>query len=187
VKREGARPYLEAPAPFGSAVASAIEAEDLVLGAKGLEGVVLRYGFFYGPGTYYAREGSIAQQVRRRRFPVVGRGTGLFSHVHVGDAAEATVLALEHGEPGVYNVVDDEPAAMGEWVPAYAHALGAKRPLRVPAPVVRVLAGRLAASMGTELRGASNAKAREQLGWAPRHPSWREGFGAALDEEAGAP
>lgn len=183
VKLEDARAFTDAPAPFGPAVAAALEAEERVLTAADLHGIVLRYGFFYGPGTYYARGGSIAEQVRRRRFPVVGRGQGLFSHVHVADAAEATVLALDRGEPGAYNVVDDDPAPMREWLPAYAGALEAKPPLRVPAPLVRLLAGRFVASMGTELRGASNAKAREELGWVPAHPSWRSGFAAALESE----
>jgi nucleoside-diphosphate-sugar epimerase len=145
-----------------------------------MEGLVLRYGFFYGPGTAYASDGYYAGEVRRRRFPIVGRGDGTFSFVHIDDAAAATVLACEQGAPGVYNVVDDDPARMRDWVPAYARAVGAKRPLRVPAVIARLVAGRAAAALATETRGAANAKAKAELGWRPRHESWRSGFEQAL-------
>ena len=118
--------------------------------------------------------------MRKRRFPIVGRGEGTFSFVHVDDAAAATVLACKRGAPGIYNVADDDPARMRDWVPAYARALGAKRPLRVPAFVARLLAGKAAAALATETRGASNAKARAELGWEPRYASWRRGFSEAL-------
>jgi nucleoside-diphosphate-sugar epimerase len=154
--------------------------EEAVVGAPGLEGIVLRYGQFYGPGTYFAADGSIGEQVRRRRFPIVGKGEGRFSFVHIEDAAAATVAAVERGRPGIYNVCDDEPAPMSEWLPVYAEALGAKPPRRVPVLVARLAAGRTAAESATVMRGASNAKAREELGWTPRYPSWREGFPAAL-------
>jgi nucleoside-diphosphate-sugar epimerase len=120
--------------------------------------------------------------VRRRRFPVVGSGEGVFSFIHVEDAAAATVTALERGRPGLYNVVDDEPAPLREWLPVYAAALGAKPPRRVPAFVARLAAGRMVAEMATALRGASNAKARAELGWSPARPSWRTGFPASLGE-----
>ena len=172
----------EAPlanAPEG-AVASVRALEQAVLEAPGLEGIVLRYGQFYGPGTWYAADGSIAEQVRRRRFPIVGRGEGRFSFIHVEDAAAATVAAVERGRPGIYNVCDDEPAPMREWLPAYAQALGAKPPRRVPTLLARMVAGATAAQAATGMRGAANGKAREELAWSPRYPSWREGFRGSL-------
>lgn len=144
-----------------------------------LDGVVLRYGFFYGPGTAYAADGSWAEDARRRRLPVVGKGTGIFSFVHVEDAASATVLALERGS-GIYNVCDDEPARMSEWVPVYADALGAKPPRRVPRWVARLVGGKQAAVMAERLEGASNERAKRELGWQPRYSSWRQGFREAL-------
>jgi nucleoside-diphosphate-sugar epimerase len=176
VKVEEDRTFTDAPAPFDSAVRATVEMEEQVTGTAGLEGLVLRYGQFYGPGTHYAHDGNLAQETRKRRQPIVGGGTGVFSFIHVDDAAAATVAAIERGAPGIYNVVDDDPAAMREWVPVYAEALGAKRPLRVPKWVARLAAGRMAASMATELRGASNAKAKRELGWQPRYASWRDGF-----------
>jgi nucleoside-diphosphate-sugar epimerase len=150
-----------------------------VLEAEGIEGLVLRYGWFYGAGTYYAADGSIAERVRKRRFPIVHGGDGLFSFVHVEDAAGAPVAACEHGPQGIYNVVDDEPAAASEWLPVYAEALGAKAPWRVPGFVGRLFGG-AAARLVSEVRGASNAKAKRELAWQPRYPSWRQGFREAL-------
>jgi 2-alkyl-3-oxoalkanoate reductase len=182
--RPGARPEvmdeaaplaLEAPPPFGDGVRAIDEMERAVLDAGGLEGLVLRYGWFYGPGTYYADDGSMASEVRRRRFPVIGSGAGLFSFVHVDDAAAATVAAVERGAPGIYNVVDDEPAAMRDWLPDYAAALGAPRPRRIPVWLARLVAGRMATAINVQA-GASNAKAKRELGWEPRWPSWRQGF-----------
>ncbi len=147
-----------------------------MLGAEGIEGVVLRYGQFYGPGTYYAADGSLAEDSAKRTLPIVGKGTGTFSFIHVEDAAGATVAALERGAPGIYNVVDDEPAPMREWLPVYAEALGAKPPRRVPTWLARLVAGKALPSIGVQLRGASNAKAKRELGWQPRYPSWRQGF-----------
>ena len=175
VKDEDAPLALGAPAPFGDGVRAIEEMERAVVGAEGLEGVVLRYGWFYGPGTYYADDGSMAEDVRRRRFPVIGKGTGLFSFVHVDDAAGATVAAVERGAPGIYNIVDDDPAPQREWLPAYAEAIGAKKPLRVPVWVARLVVGKLA-SVASVQPGASNAKAKRELGWEPRWPSWRQGF-----------
>jgi nucleoside-diphosphate-sugar epimerase len=152
----------------------------MVLAADSMEGLVLRYGFFYGPGTHYGKDGPMVADVRRRRLPVVGKGTGVFSFIQVDDAADATVAAVERGSPGVYNVTDDEPAAMSEWVPVLAEAAGAKRPLRVPLWVARVVGGRQAADFASELRGASNDKAKRELGWQPAHPSWRTGFRESL-------
>ena len=180
VKDEEARPWTDAPEPFGSGAGPTLEHEREVLEAPGLEGVVLRYGQFYGPGTYYAPDGSIRREVRRRRFPIVGRGDGMFSFIHADDAAAATVAALQRCAAGIYNVVDDEPAPAREWLPVYAEALGAKPPFRVPTWLARIVAGPFAAVMATELRGASNAKAKRELGWEPVHASWREGFREAL-------
>jgi nucleoside-diphosphate-sugar epimerase len=152
--------------------------EGAVLGARWTQGIVLRYGTFYGPGTSLAPGEEQFELVRKRKFPVVGDGSGVWSFIHVADAAEATVAAVEHGSRGVYNVVDDDPAPVAEWLPALAQTLGAKRPMRVPRFVARLLAGQAGVVMMTEIRGASNAKAKRDLGWGPAHPSWRQGFAA---------
>jgi 2-alkyl-3-oxoalkanoate reductase len=154
----------------------------IVPGAEGIEGVVLRYGGFYGPGTGIARgeESALTEAIRKRRFPVVGGGTGVWSFVHIDDAARATLAALDRGAPGIYNVVDDDPAPVSEWLPALADAIGAKPPWRVPTWIGRLAGGEMAVSLMTQVRGASNAKATRELGWRPEHPSWREGFPAAL-------
>jgi|ERR1700710_429546 len=180
VKDEREPLFDDAPGRFGVAFGAAAELERQVLEADGIEGVVLRYGWLYGPGTYYDRGGQQAEEVRKRRFPVVGEGTGTFSFVHVDDAASANAAALERGAPGVYNVVDDEPAPLREWLPVYAEALGAKAPRRVPVWLARLVAGKDVAASALALRGADNAKARRELGWEPAYPSWRQGFGAAL-------
>ncbi|MDQ5832445.1 MAG: NAD(P)-dependent oxidoreductase [Actinomycetota bacterium] len=169
--------FREAPQPFGKAMLIVEDMERQALEAGGLDGLVLRYGWFYGPGTYYADDGAMAQDVRRRRFPVVGPGSGVFSFIHVDDAATATVAAVARGAPGVYNVVDDDPAPMREWLPAYAQAIGAKPPRRVPLWLARLIAGGFVATMSTTLGGASNAKAKRELEWQPRWASWRGGFG----------
>lgn len=142
-------------------------------------GIVLRYGFFYGPGTAYDRDGQQIELIRKRQMPVIGKGDGHFPFIHIEDAASATVAAIERGKAGVYNVVDDEPAAMRDWVPHVAQLVGAKRPMRVPAFIARLAAGPLAV-MSTRMQPVSNAKAKAELGWSPRHPSWREGFRAEL-------
>jgi nucleoside-diphosphate-sugar epimerase len=152
--------------------------EAAVTGADWTEGIVLRYGGFYGPGTSMSPGGEQLEMIRRRKFPVVGNGRGMWSFVHIADAAEATVLAVGHGRRGIYNVVDDEPAPVAEWLPAMAQSIGAPRPWHVPRFVGRLLAGEAGAVMMTETRGASNAKAKRELGWEPRHPSWREGLAA---------
>lgn len=152
--------------------------EQAVLGAHWVEGIVLRYGVCYGPGTSLSPGAELFELVRRRRFPLVGDGGGVWSFVHVADAAEATVAAVEHGRPGVYNVVDDDPAPVAEWLPALAQALGAKRPMRVPRLVGRLFAGEAGVVLMTDVRGASNAKAKRELRWRPAHPSWREGLAA---------
>jgi nucleoside-diphosphate-sugar epimerase len=153
--------------------------EEVVLGARWTEGIVLRYGTFYGPGTGLAPGGEQSELVRRRKFPLVGDGGGVWSFIHIGDAAEATVAAVEHGSRGVYNVVDDDPAPVADWLPALAQELGAKKPMRVPRFIGRLFAGEPGVVMMTDARGASNAKAKRELGWQPKHPSWRQGFAAA--------
>jgi nucleoside-diphosphate-sugar epimerase len=153
--------------------------EQAALGAEWTEGIVLRYGVFYGPGTSLAPGEEQFEMVRRRKFPLVGDGGGVWSFIHVADAAEATVAAIEHGSRGVYNVVDDDPAPVAEWLPALAQTLGAKKPMRVPRFMGRLFAGEAGTVMMTEIRGASNAKAKRELAWHPAHPSWRQGFAAA--------
>jgi nucleoside-diphosphate-sugar epimerase len=153
--------------------------EQAVLGARWTEGVVLRPGSFYGPGTSMAPGSAQTELVRKRKFPLVGDGGGVWSFIHVADAAEATVAAVEHGSRGVYNIVDDDPAPVAEWLPALAQELGAKKPVRVPRFIGRLFAGEAGAVMMTEVRGASNAKAKRELAWRPAHPSWRQGFAAA--------
>ncbi len=152
--------------------------EQAVIGANWTTGIVLRYGGFYGPGTSLSPGGEQFEMLRKRKFPVVGDGAGVWSFVHIADAAEATVAAVERGERGIYNVVDDDPAAVAEWLPALAQAIGAPKPMHVPRLVGRLLAGEAGVVMMTEIRGASNAKAKRELGWEPRHTSWREGFAA---------
>lgn len=168
-------PLAQDPPPSTRAAVESMRVlEDATLSTPGIEGVVLRYGFFYGAGQL-APGGSMAEDVRRRRLPVVGSGEGRFSFIHVDDAAAATVLALDRGLPGIYNVTDDEPAPQREWVPGLARIMGAKAPRHVPLWLAKLAAGPMAlAPVG--MRGASNAKAREQLGWAPARPTWREGF-----------
>jgi len=180
VKDEEARTFDDAPGHFRTAVEAMTGHERETLDAEGIESLVLRYGQFYGPDTYYARDGHLGREVRRRRFPIVGAGTGTFSFLSVDDAAGATVAALDGGPPGIYNVCDDEPAPLHQWLPIYAEALGAKPPRRVPVWLAGLVAGRVVAEQAIEMRGASNAKAKRELGWQPRHPSWRQGFGETL-------
>jgi nucleoside-diphosphate-sugar epimerase len=153
--------------------------EEAVLGATWTEGIALRYGWFYGPGTSMAPGRESYELVRKRKFPIVGDGGGVWSFIHIADAADATVAAVERGSRGIYNVADDDPAAVAEWLPALAEQLGAKKPMRVPRFVGRLFAGEFGVVLMTELRGASNAKAKRELAWRPAHPSWRQGFAAA--------
>jgi nucleoside-diphosphate-sugar epimerase len=147
----------------------------------GAGGIILRYGGFYG-----APNDALIEPVRKRQFPIVGDGAGVWSFVHIDDAAAATVLALEHEGPAVYNVVDDDPAAVREWLPALAEALGAKPPRRVPAWLARLVGGVGAIASGSAARGASNEKAKRELGWTLRYPSWRQGFPAAYPRTDGS-
>lgn len=148
--------------------------ERAVTEADWIEGVVLRYGGFYGPGTNLELDppGEMLEMIRKRKFPIVGGGSGVWSFIHIEDAGEATLRAVESGAPGIYNVVDDEPVRVSEWVPAASAALHAKPPMRVPRWLGRILAGEAAAVMMTEIRGASNGKAKREFGWQPRHPSF---------------
>jgi nucleoside-diphosphate-sugar epimerase len=155
--------------------------EEAVTRADWTEGIVLRYGGFYGPGTSLSREGGAqVEQIRERKFPVVGNGAGVWSFVHIEDAAEATAAAVTRGRPGIYNIVDDDPAPVAEWLPAAASAVGAKPPRHVPLWLGRLVAGEVGAVMMTEVRGASNEKAKRELGWTPAHASWRTGFVESL-------
>jgi len=156
--------------------------ENAVLNAGGIEGIALRYGSFYGPGTGLAVDGDIVAQVRKRRLPIVGDGSGVWSFVHMDDAAAAAIAAIGHGGPGVYNVADDEPLPVSVWLPLLAEAVGAKPPLRVPVWLGRLAAGEVGVSMMTRIRGTSNAKAKAELGWAPLYRTCREGFRDGLSE-----
>jgi nucleoside-diphosphate-sugar epimerase len=153
--------------------------EQAVVDARWTEGIVLRYGALYGPGTSMSADGEQFELVRKHKLPLVGDGGGVWSFIHVADAAEATVAAIEHGRRGVYNVVDDDPAPVAEWLPALAQSLGAKKPMRVPRFIGRLFAGEAGVAMMTDARGASNTKAKRELAWRPAHPSWRQGFAAA--------
>jgi nucleoside-diphosphate-sugar epimerase len=175
IKTEQDPLYDDAPPAFREIFGAVIDLETTVLQARGIEPTVLRYGNFYGPGTRFAIDGSDAELVRAGQFPVAGEGSGRWSFIHVRDAATATVDAIAHGRRGVYNVVDDDPAAIADWLPVYAQALQAPSPPRTGPP-----RSDYGAYGMLHQRGASNAKAREQLGWSPRYGSWREGFSAAL-------
>jgi nucleoside-diphosphate-sugar epimerase len=169
---------------MSESVAAIRHLEQAVLGAAWTEGIVLRYGSLYGPGTNMAPGGEFFESIRDHKFPLIGNAGGVWSFVHVADAAVATVAAIERGHRGIYNVVDDDPAPVAEWLPALAHTLGAKPPMRVPRFIGRLFAGEAGVVMITEARGASNAKAKRELGWRPAYPSWREGF-ATVEGEAG--
>ncbi|HEX8101691.1 MAG TPA: NAD(P)-dependent oxidoreductase [Solirubrobacteraceae bacterium] len=182
VKDEDAPFDPDPPKQLQAALDAIHHLEAAVTGAAGLEGVVLRYGGFYGPGTTLSADPDAehTRAIRRRQFPVVGDGGGMWSFVHVDDAAAATAVAVERGRRGIYNVVDDEPAPARTWMPELASVLGAKPPRRVPRWVGRLLAGEAATVMLTEVRGASNEKAKRELGWRPRYATWRQGFAQGL-------
>lgn len=168
--------YKRPPKQFAKVIAAVRRLEETVLGSEDLPGMVLRYGFFYGPGTSYAADGAMAADVRARRVPIIGNGAGVFSFIHVDDAAAATLAAVDHGESGIYNIVDDDPAAVSEWLPYYAEQLGAPSPRRIPRWLAKILAGPYAVYIMCEQPGAANARAKRQLGWSPRYASWRTGF-----------
>jgi nucleoside-diphosphate-sugar epimerase len=182
IKRED-DPLDDDPAPeMRQGLAALRHLEAAVTDAQWTEGLVLRYGWFYGPGTSIALDplGSQVELLRKRQLPIVGGGTGVWSFIHIEDAAAATVAAVEGGPAGIYNVVDDEPAPVSEWAPVLAAAVGAKRPLRVPRWVGRLAAGEWATVAMTEIRGAANDKAKRELDWHLRYPSWRQGFTKGL-------
>jgi nucleoside-diphosphate-sugar epimerase len=170
-------PEDQAQGPMKRSTKALTSLERTVLDAGG---TVLRYGYFYGPGSAIARDGSTGEEVAKRRLPIVGSGAGVWSFIHVDDAAAATVAALDAGKPGMFNVVDDEPARVADWIPALAQALGARKPMKVPAWLARPLAGSYGVAIMTETQGASNARVKQELGWSPKHASWREGFRTAL-------
>jgi 2-alkyl-3-oxoalkanoate reductase len=180
--------YMDAHPTFASIVQALAALEDTVLNTSGIAGIVLRYGYFYGAGTAYAADGGMAASIRRQYMPIVGAGTGVFSFVRVDDAAEATVLALTRGKPGIYNIVDDDPAPISDWLPTYARLLNAPAPQHVPVPSGEIPdAERFGIFFMTQQRGASNQKAKEQLGWQPHYASWREGFRAELQPDSVQP
>lgn len=176
-------PFDSTPPPNQKQSLAAIRyLENAVAGAEGMEGIALRYGNFYGPGTGLAADGDIVTQIRKRRLPIVGGGSGVWSFVHTDDAAAAAIAAIRHGAPGAYNVADDEPMPVSVWLPLLAEAIGAKPPIRVPVWLGRLAAGEVGVSMMTQIRGTSNAKAKAELGWAPQYRTCREGFRHGLGE-----
>ncbi|MBM7790733.1 NAD-dependent epimerase/dehydratase family protein [Tenggerimyces flavus] len=171
------------PSPIAASresYAAIVHVEEVVAGASDLAGVALRYGGFYGPGTSLGRDGEITEMVRSRKLPLVGSGEGVWSFIHIADVASATVCAIEGSATGIFHIVDDEPAPVRVWLPYLASALGAKPPLKVPAFVAKLLIGEMGVAMMTQIRGASNAKAKRELGWQLTYPSWREGFRTGL-------
>lgn len=170
------------PGAMRPALVGILHVERAVPAVEWGEGLVLRYGGFYGPGTAISRapDAPMAAPIRKRRFPIIGNGGGVWSHVHVEDAAAATAIAVKRGERGIYNVADDEPAPVREWLPVLARALDAKPPRRIPRWLGRVAAGEMATLMMTEARGSSNEKAKRELDWRLRYPSWRQGFAQGL-------
>ena len=162
------------PVPSAARAMGAIRHVDETVRRAAPEGIVLRYGTFYGPGA----SDPLLETVRKRQVPVIGGGTGIWSFIEITDAAAATLAAVEHGAPGAYNVVDSDPAPVAEWLPYLAEVAGAKPPFRLPAWLGRLLAGEFVVTQMTSVRGASNEKARKELGWEPRYASWREGFRA---------
>jgi nucleoside-diphosphate-sugar epimerase len=165
----------EEPGDWGEIVGGVAALEEAVLGGSGFEGVVLRYGMFYGPDSPYAPGGTYGEMVKKRRLPIAGDGAGRQSFIHLDDAVSATLAAIDRGT-GAYNVVDDDPARAREWIPGLAEALGAKPPFRVPLWMARLGGGPAAVRLMTTQRGASNARIKRELGWQPRYPDWRAGF-----------
>lgn len=182
LKDEGAPFDPNPPAKQRRSLQAIRHCEAAVLGAEGIEGMVLRYGNFYGPGTGFSLNGDIVRLVRKRRLPIIGNGAGVWCFVHVDDAASATILAITRGTPGAYNVVDDEPAPVASWLPELARAVSAKPPRHLPVWLGRLAVGEVGVSMMTQIRGAANAKAKRELGWRPCYKSWREGFWIGLDD-----
>jgi nucleoside-diphosphate-sugar epimerase len=171
-------PYDPHPAKNQVQSIAGLQFLDREVPAAPLEGIVLRYGNFYGPGG----SESLVEMIRKRQLPIIGSGAGVWSWIHLDDAAAATVAAVEHGRRGVYNVVDDEPAPVSVWLPDVAQAVGAKAPLRVPAWLGRLAAGEVTVRWMTQARGASNEKAKRELGWRPTWSTWRDGFRRGLTD-----
>ena len=176
VKTENDRLDPSPPPAFRRTLDAIRYLEAALQSAQGIEAIALRYGWFYGPGTSLGRGAALIHAIRRRQFPIVGDGAGIWSFLHIADAAAATVAALERGVPGIYNVADDEPAPVREWLPFLASAIGAPPPRRVPSWLARILIGRHGVAMMNENRGLSTTKAKSTLAWRPRYASWRMGF-----------
>ena len=170
----------EPPSSFRRSLDAIKHLEKSVRESQKVEALALRYGFFYGPGTSISKDGSIAEAIRKRRIPLIGNGAGVWSFLHIGDAVQSTVAALTNGSPGIYNVVDDEPAPVSEWLPFLAESLEAKPPSKVPVWLAKILIGEAGVSMMTKIRGASNSKAKNELKWEPIYSSWRQGFTEGL-------
>ena len=188
-ERRGGRVKTEAdpldsspPRSMTRSLAAIRELEELVSTNRTIDGIVLRYGGFYGPGTSLSKDGASTQLVRRRKFPVVGSGAGVWSFIHIDDAAHATRAAIRRPTPGVFHVVDDEPAEVREWLPYLANAIGAPKPFGLPAWLARPLIGEAGISMMEQIRGSSNAKAKRTFDWAPEWATWREGFRRGLED-----
>jgi 2-alkyl-3-oxoalkanoate reductase len=169
------------PESFTKTLSAIRSLEDKVRNTTFLEAVALRYGNFYGPGTAIGRGGTVYEMVRKRRLPIIGGGGGIWSFIHVLDAAHATITAMSRGTPGIYNIVDDEPAKVATWLPALAKAIDAKPPYNIPHWLGELLVGKAGVSMMTEIRGCANAKAKRELNWKPVYPSWRIGFVDGLE------
>jgi nucleoside-diphosphate-sugar epimerase len=168
------------PESFVKTLAAIKYLEEKMRSVTFLEGLALRYGAFYGPGNAIGKGGSVWKLVRKRRLPLVGGGGGIWSFIHISDAASATVAAVTNGTPGIYNIVDDEPAPVSKWLPALAKAIGAKPPYRIPHWLGELTIGKAGVGIMTNIRGCSNAKAKQELHWTPIYPSWRVGFVDAL-------
>ena len=180
VKTEEAPLNTNPPKQVRETLGAILHLESVTTGTPGIEGLALRYGGFYGPGNALGKGGMMLDAVVKRQMPIVGGGSGIWSFLHIEDAAQATALAVERGVPGIYNIVDDEPAPVSEWLPYLADVLGARPPRRVPAWLARLIVGEAAVSMMTKIRGSSNAKAKRELGWKLHYPSWRVGFREGL-------
>lgn len=174
VKSENDPLWTDAPEPIGEAVRTVVDMETAVLQGVA-QGTVLRYGAFYGPGTWYAQGGEVVRRFQSRTLPIISAGGGITSFIQIDDAASAAVAAL-NGPPGVYNIADDDPARAAEWMPAFAAAVGAPPPRRIPGVLARLVLGKALTAWLTTMRGASNAKARRDLPWTLRFPTWRTGF-----------
>lgn len=182
LKTEEAPIWRDAPKLSGRALSIAADHDDEVISSTDFTGVVLRYGVLYGPGTHFAPGNGVYEDAKRRRLPIIGDGAGVWSFIHVEDAAQATLAALRSKASGIYNIVDDEPATYREWVPYFANLLGAKPPLKIPRPLGRIIAGPAITAWATDRPGATNEKAKTELHWHPERPSWRQGFREILPQ-----